>query len=109
MIQPQETLNAYLKIKQYEKYLDPESRLYIAGQIVKHRVKSAPGLLDKLSNFYDIDLTTMNKEIQRIDYDDINSLMMHEGLIASAYWTELSKIFNRLAPNFNFQSRKNLS
>ena len=38
--QPQETLNAYLKIKQYEKYLNPELKLYIASQIVKQKVKS---------------------------------------------------------------------
>ena len=107
--QPQETLNAELKIKQYGKYLDPESRLYIAGQIVMQKVKSSLSLLKELSNFYDIDMTTINKEIQRIDCENINSLMMYEGRIASAYWTELSKIFNQLASDFNFQSRKNLS
>ena len=107
--QPQETLNAELKIKQYGKYLDPESRLYIAGQIVMQKVKSSLSLLKELSNFYDIDMTTINREIQRVNYDNINSLMMYEGRIASAYWTELSKIFNQLASDFNFQSRKNLS
>jgi CRISPR-associated protein Cas1 len=35
----QETLNAQLKVKQYEKYLNPESRLYIASQIVKQKVR----------------------------------------------------------------------
>ena len=109
VMQPQETLNADLKIKQYEKYLDPESRLYIAGQIVKQKVKSSVSLMKELSKFYDIDLTAINKEIQRIDYDNINSLMMYEGRIASAYWTELSKIFNRLATDFHFETRKNLS
>ncbi|MGP6207908.1 CRISPR-associated endonuclease Cas1 [Cuniculiplasma sp. SKW3] len=107
--QPQETLNADLKIKQYEKYLNPELRLYIAGQIVKQKTKSSIGLIKELSKFYDIDLTTISREIQRVDYDNINSLMMYEGRIASAYWTELSKIFNSLAKDFNFQSRKNLS
>ena len=107
--QPQETLNAYLKIKQYEKYLNPELRLYIASQIVKQKVKSSISLLKKLSNFYDIDMTAINREIQRVDYDNINSLMMYEGRIASAYWSCLSNIFNQLAPDFNFQSRKNLS
>ena len=106
---PQETLNADLKMKQYGKYLDPESRLYIAGQIVMQKVKSSLCLLKELSNFYDIDMTTINREIQRVNYDNINSFMMYEGRIASAYWTELSKIFNQLAPDFNFQSRKNLS
>ncbi|MCL4325841.1 MAG: CRISPR-associated endonuclease Cas1 [Candidatus Thermoplasmatota archaeon] len=107
--QPQETLNADLKIKQYEKYLNPESRLYIAGQIVRQKVKSSLSLINGLLKFYDIDLTTINREMQRVDYKNINSLMMYEGRIASAYWTELSKIFNQLAPDFNFQSRKNLS
>jgi CRISPR-associated protein Cas1 len=105
----QETLNAQLKVRQYEKYLNPESRLYIAGQIVKQKVKSSLGLLRSLSNFYNIDLSTMNKEIERIDYDNINSLMMYEGRIASAYWSELTKIFNVIGKDFNFQSRKNLS
>ena len=54
-------------------------------------------------------MTTINREIEGIDNDKINGLMMYEGRIASAYWTELSRIFNRLAPDFNFQSRKNLS
>ena len=109
VMQPQETLNADLKIKQYGKYLDPESRLYMAGQIVMQKVNSSLNLIKELSRFYDIDLTVINREIQRLDYDNINSLMMYEGRIASAYWTELSKIFNQLASDFNFQSRKNLS
>ena len=107
--QPQETLNAELKIKQYGKYLDPESRLYIAGQIVMQKVKLSISLLKELSKFYEIDMTTINREIQRVDYDNINNLMMCEGRIASAYWNELSKIFNRLTSGFNFQSRKNFS
>ncbi|MGC8689814.1 MAG: CRISPR-associated endonuclease Cas1, partial [Thermoplasmata archaeon] len=35
--------------------------------------------------------------------------MMQEGRIASAYWSELSKIFNSLAKDFHFETRKNLS
>jgi len=106
---PQETLNAQLKIKQYEKYLNPDLRLYIAGQIVKQKVKSSLSLLKALSNFYDIDFSTINKEIERVDYNNINSLMMYEGRIASAYWSELTKIFNSLAKDFHFEGRKNLS
>jgi len=105
----QETLNAQLKVKQYEKYLNPESRLYIASQIVKQKVRSSLSLLKSLSNFYDIDLSTINKEIERVDYNSINSLMMYEGRIASAYWSELSNIFNSLAKDFHFEGRKNLS
>jgi len=73
----QETLNAQLKIKQYEKYLNPDLRLYTAGQIVKQKVKSSLGLLKSLSDFYDIDLSTINKEIERVDCDNINGLMTY--------------------------------
>jgi len=73
----QETLNAQLKIKQYEKYLNPDLRLYTAGQIVKQKVKSSLGLLKLLSDFYDIDLSTINKEIERVDCDNINGLMTY--------------------------------
>jgi CRISPR/Cas system-associated endonuclease Cas1 len=65
-----------LKIKQYEKYLKTESRLYIAGQIVKQKVRSSLGLLKALSDFYNIDLSTIDKEIERVDYDNFNSLMI---------------------------------
>jgi len=102
----QETLNAQLKIKQYEKYLNSESRLYIAGQIIKQKVRSSLSLLKALSDFYDIDLSTINKEIERVDYDNINILMMYEGRIASAYWSELTKIFDSLARDFHFEGRK---
>jgi len=61
----QETLNAQLKVKQYEKYLNPESRLYIAGRIVRQKVKSSLSLRNVLSDFYDIDLSTISKEIMR--------------------------------------------
>jgi len=81
----------------------------VPGQIVKQKVKSSLGLLKAISNFYDVDLSTINKEIETVDYNNINSLMMYEGRIASAYWSELTKIFYSLANNFNFQSRKNLS
>jgi CRISPR-associated protein Cas1 len=105
----QETFNTQLKIKQYEKYLNSESRLYIAGQIIKQKVRSSLSLLKALSDFYDIDLSTINKEIERVDYDNINRLMMYEGRIASAYWSELTKIFSSLARDFHFEGRKNLS
>jgi len=104
-----ETFNAQLKVKQYEKYLNPDLRLYIAGQIVKQKVRSSLSLLKALSDFYYIDFSTINKEIEMIDYNNINSLMMYESRIASAYLSELTKIFNSLAKDFHFEGRKNLS
>lgn len=128
---PKETNNAELKIKQYQHYLDSKKRLSIANQIVTKKVKSSMGLLKQLSNFYDIDFktidsetkrydsvsikdidfdsTSMDMETKRYDIDSIKDLMMYEGRIASAYWSRLSKIFNELAPDFRFETRKNLS
>ncbi|KUO92080.1 MAG: hypothetical protein AT710_04705 [Thermocladium sp. ECH_B] len=60
-------------------------------------------LLKALSSFYDMDLSTINKEIERVDYDNVNNLMMCDGGIASAYWSELTKIFNSLAKDFHFE------
>lgn len=81
-------------------------RLYIAGQIVKQNVKSSIGLIEESSRLYDIDMPTINKEIERNNYGSINILKIYEGRIALAYWTELSKIFNSLAKEFQFESRK---
>ena len=106
---PKETNNAELKIKQYVHYLDSKKRLFIANQIVKQKVKSSLNLLKQLSSFYDIDFKTIDKETKRYDTVSINDTMMYEGRIASAYWSILSKIFNDLAPDFRFETRKNLS
>ncbi len=88
--------------------MNPESRLYIASKIVKQKVRSSLILLKAPSNFYDIDLSKINKEIERMDYDNINSLMMYENRITSAHWSELTKIFNSLVRYFHFEGRKNL-
>ena len=91
---PKETYNADLRIRQYQSYLDKEKRLYVANQIVKQKVKSSIGLLKQLSNFYDVDSETIEKETNRYDSDSIKDIMMYEGRIASAYWSSLSEIFN---------------
>ncbi len=106
---PKETYNADLRIKQYQSYLDNEKRLYIANQIVKQKVKSSIGLINRLSRFYDIDSVTVKNEINNYDSDSLNTIMMFEGRIASAYWSYLSKVFNEIAKDFRFETRKNLS
>jgi CRISPR-associated protein Cas1 len=152
---PKETLNADLKIKQYEKYLNEEERTTIAEKIINEKIEKSLVFLENLSTFYqemdfekikkvfskelesfnlkkkkgnndnmentqntgfpinDTDLTFANKKVNENEKSNlkkkISDLMMYEGRIASAYWSELSKVFNKLSKNFNFQSRKNLS
>ena len=66
-------------------------------------------MLRQLSRFYDIDSETIEKETKRYDSVSINNTMIYEGRMASIYWSCLSKIFNDLAPDFRFETRKNLS
>ena len=152
---PKETLNADLKIKQYEKYLNEEERTTIAEKIINEKIEKSLVFLENLSTFYqemdfekikkvfskelesfnlkkkkgnndnmentqntgfpinDTDLTFANKKVNENEKSNlkkkISDLMMYEGRIASAYWSELSKVFNKLSKDFNFQSRKNLS
>ena len=152
---PKETLNAELKIKQYEKYLNEEERTAIAEKIINEKIKKSLVFLENLSTFYqeidfeeikkvfskelesfnlkkkrgnndnmenkentcfpidDTELTFANKKVNENEKSNlkkkISDLMMYEGRIASAYWSELSKVFNKLSKDFNFQSRKNLS
>jgi len=153
---PKETLNADLKIKQYEKYLNEEERTAIAEKIINEKVKESLILLENLSTFYqeinieeikkvfskefknfniknkkesnenventrntgfpiaDTNLSFVNKKENKDNEKSnlkkkISDLMMYEGRIASAYWSELSKVFNKLSKDFNFQSRKNFS
>ncbi len=132
---PKETNNAELKIKQYENYIDNEKRIYIANEIVKQKIKSSIGLIKQLSQYYDIYIKSMKKEIEQYEQQNenkqkqykhkkennenneknkinsltINDIMMYEGRIASSYWSSLSKILNELSPDFHFETRKNLS
>jgi CRISPR-associated protein Cas1 len=129
---PKEGNNGQLRIKQYEKYLNTEERISIAEKIINEKIEKSLVFLENLSNFYkEINFekrkNTFSKEFEdfnlkneKIRKNKINTeksdlkkkitdLMMYEGRISSAYWSELSGIFNKIAPEFNFQSRKNLS
>ena len=129
---PKEGNNGQLRIKQYEKYLNAEERISIAEKIINEKIEKSFVFLENLSNFYkeinfekiknifSKEFEDFNLKKEKIKKNKINTeksdlkkkitdLMMYEGRVASAYWSELSIIFNKIAPEFNFQSRKNLS
>jgi CRISPR-associated protein Cas1 len=129
---PKEGNNGQLRIKQYEKYLNAEERTFIAEKIINEKIEKSLVFLENLSNFYkkinfekiknifSKEFEDFNLKKEKIKKNKINTeksdlkkkitdLMMYEGRVASAYWSELSIIFNKIAPEFNFQSRKNLS
>jgi CRISPR-associated protein Cas1 len=129
---PQGPKSGKLRIKQYQKYLDNKIRINIAEEIVNCKIKLIFNLLRELANYYsEININLIEKLFQngKTDYGvlklriiseanyDIsqtkrfisNTLMNHEGRIATIYWQYLTKIFHKLYPQFNFQNRKNKS
>ena len=129
---PQEPKAGKLRIKQYEKYLNSESRFEIALKIVQSKTTNSVNLLKELATFYgEIDLNSVNKlvENERKNYqflfnqvenkqvttrkesisNSFNKLMNYEGRIALVYLEQIRKIFAKLSPEFNFQGRMNKS
>lgn len=119
-INPKEPSNGKLRVKQYSKYLDDKTRYEIAIKIIEEKINKSMNLLKELSNYYEeIDIKKIersfkaDKEAYTRTLKNPNkkliytNLLMYEGRIANIYWESLSKIFNKLHPEFNFQGRKN--
>lgn len=97
---PKEPASANLKIRQYAAYSDPNKKRNIAETIVKEKVKHSLNLLNELSKYYpDVKPATFKERV-------INEhLLTYEGNMAIANWNELSKVFNKLYPEFRFTDR----
>ena len=114
-----------LRIKQYQKYLDSETRFEITLKIVQTKVEHSLNLLEELSRFYEsVDIAKIRKSAEKEDLflldimkngekqdisKSIKQLMTYEGRIAGIYHDNLIRIFNQLNPEFNFTGRKNKS
>ncbi len=88
------------------KNISIQNQLYIAGQIVKQKVKSSVSQIKELPGFYELDMNTIDREIERLSCNNINELMMYEGCTGLLVF---SKIFNQLASGFNFKGCNNRS
>ena len=124
-VMPEQPKSGKLRIKQYQKYLDSETRFEIALKIVQCKVEHSLNLLEELSRFYEsVDIAKIRKSVQKEDLflldiiknsrkqdisKSIKQLMTYEGRIAGIYHDHLVKIFNQLYPEFNFIGRKNKS
>jgi len=114
-----------LRVKQYQKYLDSETRFEIALKIVQAKVEQSLNLLEELSKFYksvyfvkirksaekeDLFLLEIMKNSEKQDISkSIKQMMTYEGRIAGIYHENMTRIFNQLNPEFNFTGRKNKS
>ncbi len=121
-ILPKEPKSGGLKIRQYRKYLDDRVRFSIASNIVKTKVRHLTNLLNELGRYYNDIRPDVKRAFTRetdnygntdLNGEDIktelNMLMNHEGRIATIYWDNLTKIFNKLYPKFQFNGRGNQS
>ena len=122
---PEQPKSGKLRIKQYLKYLDSEARIEIALKIVQTKVEHSMNLLEELSRFYEsVDIVKIRKSAEKDDLflleiiknsekqdisKSIKQLMTYEGRIAAIYLDNLTTIFNKLSPEFNFTGRKNKS
>jgi CRISPR-associated protein Cas1 len=116
---PQGPKAGRLRVSQYTKYLDQKARYDIAAKIVEQKIANSYNLLKELARYYrDLDVKLIEKTIaeQEVNYKSThadkgrnNLLMLYEGMIATFYWDCLAKVFNKLYPNFPFNSRKNKS
>jgi CRISPR-associated protein Cas1 len=89
-ILPKETNNGKLRIKQYQAYLDKRERLMIANSIIREKLLKTENMLRDLSKCYQIGLEEFNKEMTfktGSGNQSITDVMMHEGRIASIYWS----------------------
>ena len=122
---PEQPKSGKLRIKQYQKYLDSEARFEIALKIVQTKVEHSLNLLEELSKFYEsVNITKIRKSADKEDLflldimknskkqdisKSIKQLMTYEGRIAGIYHENLTAIFHKLYPEFNFTGRKNKS
>jgi len=124
-VMPEQPKSGKLRIKQYQKYLNFESRFEIALKIVQVKVNNSLNLLKELSRFYEsVDFTKIRKSAEKEDLQllqimknsekqdvtkSIKQLMTYEGRIGGIYLENITKIFNQLYPEFHFTGRKNKS
>ena len=106
-----------LRVRQYQNYCNFEQRFKIASEIVNDKVLHTANLLKELSEYYkEIGIVDIDKIFERKKRMDtlqrrksIDNLMNYEVRIATFYWEQLAKVFNKLYPNFHFKSRENKS
>jgi len=122
-VMPEQPKSGKLRIKQYQKYLNSTDRFEIALKIVQTKIEHSLNLLEELSKFYEsVDVSKIRKSVEKEDLflldimkngenqdisKSIKQLMTYEGRIAGIYLENLTAVFNKLYPEFNFTGRKN--
>ncbi len=110
---PEAPISGKLRIKQYQKYLNHTIRHEIASKIIASKVDSTLNLLEQLSKFHSFDIKKAQNGFESetkffsAKGNDITELMGYEGRIARIYFDTIKTIFEKIAPQFSFESRTN--
>ena len=107
---PPGSIGGTLQIAQLRACLDPKKRRYIASKFLEEKFAKSLQLLRHLRRYYPaVDPSNLEREIRRptpARVRDIHgTLMAKEARVAVAYFGELGKVVNELAPEFGFKSR----
>ena len=119
-ILPEQPKSGKLRIKQYEKYLNSETRFGVASDIVHVKIKQSLNLLEELAKYHDVDeiikikrllnrdrILQIHRNLETQDISkSIRQLMTYEGQVAESYLKIMVEIFNKLNPEFYFTGRK---
>ena len=117
---PEQPKSGKLRIRQYEKYLDAETRFEIASNIVHAKIEQSLNMLDELSKYQEIKdivkikrlpytgrILQIHKNLEKQGISkSIRQLMTCEGQIAESYLKIMVETFNRINPEFHFTGRK---
>jgi CRISPR-associated protein Cas1 len=116
MTLPREPKSGLLRVAQYSKFNDSKIRYQIASEIVRRKIAGTRNLLLELSRYYEeIDSKLVQQRCAGEERNfsksisSIPNLMNYEGRLATFYWDTLSKVFNKLYPQFHFKNRMNKS
>lgn len=107
---PPRPIGGELQIAQLKAYLNPETRRFIASKFLEEKFAKTIQLLEHLKRYYpQVDLRAVKTEVARPaparGSDLRRTLMVKEGQVANAYFQELAKVVQQLAPEFRFRTR----
>ena len=108
---PKEPKNGRLRVMQYQAYLDPKRRFAIASKIVEAKIAHSKNLLAQLAHYYkEVSMSNVTNAFRAGDNFEncvsaVDVLLNYEGRIATIYLGLMTRVFNRLHPEFNFVKR----
>ena len=106
-INPRSTPAGLLNVQQLRIHEDRKERLKLAIQLIEDKVRSQLEFLNDLSKYYPVDAHSIDDiQVSRSNrLKTLQDVMLYEAQIAKAYWCEMAKVINLIAPELKFNGR----